>query len=446
MTSDKASSMIDLIERVFQARALPRPPEDLLWMPAQLWVLWAVAMEIDDRQATRTGEDVCRSCGGRRAIDEWRRGSAGFPTPCFALRGDPMVGVVDRRRSIVAARPSPSWFRPPGPGLSRLMLDMVMERAQAPNVEPGHVESRWVRSSIPCSCEGPTRPVTKSLAREVLTVARARSMGDAPTQLHERWLVDLDKMEAGGWSGGMMPSGADVPAWAAKWWRAFMVWTNTGDLGLAAEILPDVLDELLTELEAKVRERRYKGRLRRVADRIRAQGQMSEFHYRILVEEIVCDHDVLVYTDESWPLEVPRHTLFVSWRCSATDDYVRQELEPHLPAGTELVCVPWVDGARERALAELVLSLAQPEIAERWPQLASVQWEQPREVERVAYLDEPVRLVTHWINAAGDVEMTVEAHMSGLGSVSVSSVSVSSISFEGSDWRDRIVIGSRWIP
>lgn len=47
--------------------------------------LWALALEIDERVATRTGEMVCRACGGSGEVWDWaalRQRTARGPCPC----------------------------------------------------------------------------------------------------------------------------------------------------------------------------------------------------------------------------------------------------------------------------------------------------------------------------------------------------------------------------
>lgn len=174
---------IDISERVLltdwmEARGWPAPygartPQSSAiasrWPPS-LWMLWALALEVDEHRATRTGASVCRACGGR---------------------GEVIVRVFE---SLLRIGDGPIYY-----------LTTVGR----------------------CTCGGPTRPHTVSMHRLVETLASWRSpiVSDWP----DLWAVRRDAMEAAGWLDVLLPGDTEVtPAWVCQWWRAFGEWTATG--------------------------------------------------------------------------------------------------------------------------------------------------------------------------------------------------------------------------
>ncbi len=161
-------------------------------------LLWALALEIDERGATFTGGRVCRACGGSGATIVGVRG--------IGQRAWSVAQCLDHRLTLHGVEPA--------------------------EVLGGYCISRdYAVATTPCPCDGPTRPETVSLHRLVADLAKLSRPAFAwPPGMHIA--ADLS-MHAGGWQ--------------ARWWDAFLAWSVRG-------VEPDA-DALAADLEALLRER-----------------------------------------------------------------------------------------------------------------------------------------------------------------------------------------------
>ena len=194
-------------------------------------LLWALAVEVDEHQATRTGEQVCRACSGSGEVIFWQDlqidhlghlGPDGYMQACTrinALKHEPST-IIDRPKAL-------GWATTDGAHWILGTRDIAGQRTVI---------------GEPCDCDPEKiRPVTVSLARMVLLMA---TLGDAPYgPLPPAWEVRLDSMEQAGWHG---IDGA--PAWVCRWWRAFAEWSIAGKE-------PDV-EALAADLAERTRARR----------------------------------------------------------------------------------------------------------------------------------------------------------------------------------------------
>jgi len=204
-----------------------------VWGKRALWLLWALAVEVDEHQATRTGEQVCRACSGS---------------------GEVIVAAPDghgarfwmHERTHSARRSVHADHAPYTPDDQRRIVDAIMDYQNHRAPWPQHVRQFTIHgdSVVTAPCDGDpekTRPVTISLARMVRLMA---TLGDAPYgPLPPAWEVRLDTMEQAGWLG---VDGA--PAWVCRWWRAFSEWSIAGEE-------PDV-EALVADLAERTRARR----------------------------------------------------------------------------------------------------------------------------------------------------------------------------------------------
>lgn len=181
---------------------------------ASILLLWALALEIDERAATRTGAKVCCACGGRGevivALDH-----GPFVDPAFIFRcraRNWLHRIVESGTTSAAAR----YGSPEGiADHTRIVVD-------------------------PCECWGPTRPATVSLSDVVRDLA---SLPRPRFEWPHEWLVAFDKREA------------ETDDWVARWWVALREWSCAGKLP-AAEALAADLAALLPELEAREQAKR----------------------------------------------------------------------------------------------------------------------------------------------------------------------------------------------
>lgn len=156
-------------------------------------ILWALALEIDERGPTFTGERVCRACGGRGEVNSWGRSN--------------LSGTCDPRGS-----------KPPTIG----SLASLVRSGQLAHGYMGDVDQtisqeereRWSWRS-PCPCDCPTRPDTILLHRLVVDLAAMRSPRLA--SVFDQWAIDADVRNDQG-----------DTSWQHQWWLAFLAWTLRG--------------------------------------------------------------------------------------------------------------------------------------------------------------------------------------------------------------------------
>jgi hypothetical protein len=213
-----------------------------VWTPIGL--LHALALEIDERVATRTGERVCRACDGRgREIVAWY--------PLGTAEGMPRW--IDERYLVgLWSAEVDDWvdsWTSPGPGSEPpdFMPDAIAEY-------DSHLGLALVH--VPCAGHGPARPETVELHRVVEACA---SMSRPHFEWPEGWLVNLDGMLVG------------APDWIARWWLAFREWTHAGKEPDARALAAD-LAALIPELEARERAKRKAATYLLAADRLGRGG------------------------------------------------------------------------------------------------------------------------------------------------------------------------------
>lgn len=203
-----------------------------------------LALEIDERGATPTGERVCRACGGRGerivALDQGR-----FSDPKF---------ISECRRSGWRILESPPELR-----------TTVRMRRYVPNEGRYHVEDVPVpRTRIvvqPCLCPSeavrPWRPETISLAWLVRKLMAAQPFVCDMHEWPAKWQRELDEREASGLTNVLV-------AWQAQWWRAFAEWAQTGGRKQPdVAVLAPVLASLRHERKRRGRQRPRRSRLTR---------------------------------------------------------------------------------------------------------------------------------------------------------------------------------------
>lgn len=227
--------MWDLWDLIVRWRVARMAPPITVEGSAGLVILWALALEIDERMATPTGEHVCRACGGReREIVAWYPTVASYGTrrwihhryvedELFSIQFFDIDEWVD------------SWTYP-GPG------------GDPPDFMPGAVAEYIAENergdgvalvTVPCLCDGPARPDTVELHRVVADVA---ALPRPRFAWPDAWNPIADEAEARG-------------DWVGRWWQAFRDWTWAGKLPEADALAADLL-ALLPELEARERAKR----------------------------------------------------------------------------------------------------------------------------------------------------------------------------------------------
>lgn len=277
-------------------------------------LLWALAVEIDDRQATRTGYRVCRACGGR---------------------GEVIVDVRSAGRRVWSVSQCID---------NNLTLHGI-------DVQDGAymISCAYAVATTDCPCDGPTRPDTTSLARMVRLLA---TLGVAPYgDLPDRWQVHLDAMLVSGLGDVVLPGETrTTPAWMCRWWSAFNEWCVAGKA-------PDA-DALAADLDALTPRRDVETQrmAEMVGDTYARRGTVGGIRAAIISVDTV--RDVEAYDRYAWPLPVDPYTVHVSWDGDGSDserEAVEAMVEQSRVLGIQVIYEPWEPGRRWTAWNDAIL-------------------------------------------------------------------------------------------
>lgn len=191
-------------------------------------MLWALALELDEDEATRTGEQVCRECSGRGerivALDQGEIMDPRFFNSC--RRNGWQFEESKRDRTVVRMRVRHGNPRPLG------------DHARFGPADTSYAENVFVpRTRIvvrPCICapdpswrvtefeplaefKPQSRPETVSLEWLVRRLAAAGDFRAELASWPEQWQAQLDAWQATG-----------ETHWRAQWWLAFAEWAHAG--------------------------------------------------------------------------------------------------------------------------------------------------------------------------------------------------------------------------
>ncbi len=180
--------------------------DTLIKAPPSIVLLYAIALELDEREATVAGE-VCRACGDRgEVIVGWYphgTARAGWLASVFA---DVLEAVDDWANECT----SPLSVGPPPVEGMHATYDAHEDR---------------LILTCPCPCDGPKRPHTVQLHRLVADLA---ACSRPRFQWPDEWLVRLDMRLDGNID------------WIGRWWVAFCEWTVAGKVPDPRELAKDL--------------------------------------------------------------------------------------------------------------------------------------------------------------------------------------------------------------
>ncbi|HVI04127.1 MAG TPA: hypothetical protein VM869_35795 [Enhygromyxa sp.] len=191
-------------------------------------LLWALALELDERGATFTGEQVCRECSGRGA-----RIVALDQSVIGGLRHVP-ARARGTEFDVTCAR-------------NRWTADIVV-CPKPVHAHDGARTTRLVMMPCPfCAIGRHTRPVTVSLEWLVRKLAAADPFRAELTGWPDAWQAQLDRWQASG-----------ETHWRAQWWLAFAEWAVGGKVPdehqlarLLAMRIPELRERLLFDRQRR---------------------------------------------------------------------------------------------------------------------------------------------------------------------------------------------------